>query len=337
MNERTAYFTPRESTMLDFLSREAPSVFTPGDRVLVKLHMGEPGNKHHITAELTAKIVAILRDAGCGAIVFDTPVVYKSPRGSVDGYLAAAAGHGFTEKNIGAPILVSDRSEPCNGSHMTYELALDPIEADGVLLLSHVKGHMCCGMGGAIKNVGMGCMSKRTKGAIHEGAEPIYAGGCTACNACVENCPTGNVRLVDGEPRFDASWCPGCSNCVNVCSADCIEAKTAEFNTLLAEGAVLAHARFAKTLALNVVRGITKLCDCVADSGPLIADDIGYVCAGDMITADIASLELLRTHTGTDDLFLEHNLMSPWRHVEAAAGTANRNTDVEIETISPRD
>ncbi|MBN1884827.1 MAG: DUF362 domain-containing protein [Candidatus Krumholzibacteriota bacterium] len=333
MKKHTAYFTPDETVLSYYLTRRMRDVFSEGDRVIVKLHMGEPGNRHHIASGFAARVVAALTGAGCEAVVFDTPVVYRSPRSETASYLAAAAEHGFTREAIGAPIVVSDRSEAVDGTHMTYELALDPIEADGVLLLTHVKGHMCCGMGGAIKNVGMGCMSKKTKGAIHAGAEPSYTGGCTSCGTCVENCPTGNIRLVDGEPRFDVTWCPGCSNCVNVCPAACIEAKTAEFNTLLAEAAVLAHRRYRKTFALNVIRGITKLCDCVADAGPLLADDVGYVCADDMLTADVASLALIREHTGRNDLFLEHNLISPWRHVEAAARMMGRTTDVDVETI----
>ncbi|HSG26856.1 MAG TPA: DUF362 domain-containing protein, partial [Candidatus Krumholzibacterium sp.] len=203
--------------------------------------MGEPGNIHYIKADLTSTIIGALKGSGCRPFLFDTPVVYNSPRNDPASYLAAAAAHGYTGDALGVPVVVSDESVTVDGESMKFQLARGPLDADGVLLLSHFKGHMCCGMGGSIKNVGMGCMSKETKGAIHTGGEPVYVDGCTECGMCVENCPTGNIRLNDGRPWFDVNWCPGCSNCVLTCPAECIRPKAGTFDRLLAEAAVLAH------------------------------------------------------------------------------------------------
>ena len=86
--------------------------------------------------------------------------------------------------------------------------------------------------------------------------------------------------------------------------------------------------RFKKVYAVNVLRNITKWCDCIANSGPIIVDDIGFVCAEDMLTADIASLDIIKERTGKEDIFSEFNKRSAWGHVRAAAEMMKRTTDI---------
>lgn len=328
-----ATFIRSDDALFAFLAEELRSVFAPDDRVAIKLHMGEPGNPYFIPAAFTKRVARCLRDLGARPFVFDSPVVYASPRGSAETYLAAAAAHGYAEGTLHCPVVVSNRSVPLEGSRMTYHACADLLEADGVLLLTHVKGHDACGMGGAIKNVGMGGLSKETKGAIHTGGEPVYGDGCTQCGECVASCPTDNIRLAAEGPTFGATWCPGCSNCVLACPAGCIEPRLATFDELLAEGAVLAHAKFRKRYAVSVLKNIAKHCDCMADAGPIIADDAGFICAPDMLTADIASLETIARTSGREDLFAEHHKHSPWLHVRAAARFMGRDTTLSTREI----
>jgi uncharacterized Fe-S center protein len=330
---REATFASRDDSLFSFLEPKLRDVFSPRDRVAVKLHMGEPGNEYYIAAPFAKRVVSLLADIGAKPFIFDSPVTYASPRNNAKGYLAAASKHGYESASAGCPIVVSNRSIPVKGSHMTYGVCADLLEADGVLLLSHVKGHVACGMGGAIKNVGMGCVSKETKSAIHEGGEPTYAEGCTQCGACVESCPTHNIKLEVAGPCFGATWCPGCSNCALVCPAECIRPRLAPFDELLAESAVAAHSRFRKIFAVNVLRNIAKYCDCMAAAGPLIASDIGFVCAEDMVTADAASLEMIARSSGHEDLFAEHHRHSPREHVGAAARLMGRDTVVTVREI----
>ncbi len=328
-----ATFLASDDALLSYLEGALARVFARNDRVAIKIHMGEPGNPFSIEAPFVRRIAACLAGIGCRPYVFDTPVVYSSPRHTVEGYLLSAAARGYTERNLGAPVTVSNRHVEVAGAAMTFLLASDPIEADGVLLLSHVKGHVACGMGGAVKNVGMGCVARETKGAIHEGGEPVYGEGCTRCGTCVERCPTGNIVLEGDRPRFGVTWCPGCSNCALVCPERSIAPRVGLFDELLAEAAVLAAARFKKVYAVNVLKNISRLCDCDANAGPLVAPDIGFVCAPDMITADAASLELVARVSGRDDLFAEIHKHSPWEHVRAAARMAGRDTTVALREI----
>ncbi len=317
----------------EHLKRIFRELFEDGDRIAVKLHMGEPGNPYFIKPDLARKICGLLEEAGCRPFLFDTPVVYNSPRDSIDGYLKSAAANGYDENAVGAPIIVSNRSVGVEGKLMTYRIASEPLEADGVLLLTHVKGHIACGMGGAIKNIGMGCMAKETKREIHTGGEPRYDEGCVQCGICVENCPTENISIENDRPLFGRTWCSGCSNCSIVCPEGCIRTNLANFDELLAEAAALAHSRFKKIYAVNVLKNISKLCDCIAASGPIIVEDIGYICGNDMISVDTASLEVIRKTTGKEDIFAEYNLRSSWEHVRAAARFMGREASSVIEEM----
>ncbi|MBN2183945.1 MAG: DUF362 domain-containing protein [Candidatus Krumholzibacteriota bacterium] len=326
-----AWFFENEKSLITSLKTQLKNVFPGGASVVVKLHMGEPGNNYFIKASFTKQIVELLLSMDCRPVVFDTPVVYSSPRNTPEGYMKAAAGHGYTKEEIGVPIIISEKSRRLSGNLGDYGVASIPLDADGVLLLSHFKGHICSGAGGAIKNVGMGCMSKDTKGRIHNGGEPVYTDGCTQCGNCVDNCPTDNIRIDGSRPWFDLSWCSGCSNCILSCPQSCLTPKNDLFDNLLADAAVTAHSHFKKVFAVNVLRGITQLCDCMADAGPVVADDIGYVSANDMLSADIASLQLLSEKTGEEDIFKKYNKVSSWRHLRAAAKYMSRNMDIEID------
>lgn len=328
-----ATFMRSDETLFAFLAERLDGVFARGDRVAIKMHMGEPGNKHIIPAPFAKRVGECLERLGAKPFIFDSPVVYRSPRGDERRYLEAAAAHGFSKQELGFPVVVSNAGISVKGSLMTYRVCKDLLKTDGVLLLSHVKGHVACGMGGAVKNVGMGCMAKETKGAIHEGGEPAYESGCTQCGTCVERCPTENITLDESGPRFGATWCPGCSNCVLVCPAKCIRPRVATFDELLAEAAALGHGRFKKRFSVNVLKNITKFCDCMSDPGPLIAPDIGFVCANDMVAADAASLETIARETGRADVFAEHHKHSAWEHVRAAARFAGVDASVAVKEI----
>lgn len=331
--KRCAVFIRTEGDLLRHLEKEFETIYDDGDSVLIKLHMGEPGNRTRLRAEFVAKIVDALRERGCRPFLFDSPVVYKSPRNNEKEYLEVAARHGFSEDSLGVPVRISDRFEKVRGETMDFEILADPLEADGVLLLTHFKGHMCSGTGGSIKNVGMGCMSKRTKGAIHDGGKPVYGEGCSECGACAENCPTGNIRIADGGPEFDVTWCCGCSICAVSCPVECITPDVALFDRLLAEGAALAFGRYGKPYAVNVLRNMTKLCDCVSDAGPVITDDLGFVCGSNMVDVDIASLDVIRRETGRDDPIGKANGKDSRIHMEEAAEVLGLTGDVVVEEI----
>lgn len=100
------FFSEDEGKFLEKLKSELKGYFSGS--VAVKLHMGELGNKYFLKPVFVKKVVEILKEHGTKPFLFDSPVVYKSPRHFPKGYLLVARKHGFTEKKIGCPVIVSD-------------------------------------------------------------------------------------------------------------------------------------------------------------------------------------------------------------------------------------
>ena len=216
------YHTENEELLFNFLKKQLKKVFKENEKVAIKLHMGEPGNKFFIKPEFVKMLVDLLKRIGTKPFLFDSPVTYRSPRNNVKGYLKVAHDHGFSEKTIGAPVVISNESIRVEGKNLSYEICKDLVEADGVLILSHVKGHIASGFGGALKNLAMGAMSKETKNAIHEGGEPVYTEGCVQCGACVEQCPKNAFyEVIPGIYGIDPGKCDGCGECF--CPYDALE------------------------------------------------------------------------------------------------------------------
>ena len=89
------------------------------------------------------------------------------------------------------------------GSHL--------LSYDSMIVLTHFKGHGMGGYGGALKNIGMGCGSKKGKMEMHSSGTPRIDGGkCIGCGMCVDHCANDGVHVVDGTAVIDEGHCVGC-------------------------------------------------------------------------------------------------------------------------------
>lgn len=143
-------------------------VFNKGDSVAVKLHMGEDKNQYYIKSEFIRIIVNVLNGYGLNPFLFDSIVLYRGERDTVEKYYKTAEKHGFSEISIGCPIVISDTGIDVKTENMTVHVCKELAEADGLLVISHVKGHGTYGFGGAIKNIGMGGVLPKSKLEIHQ-------------------------------------------------------------------------------------------------------------------------------------------------------------------------
>jgi uncharacterized Fe-S center protein len=185
-----------------------------------------------------------------------------------------------------------------------------------LLVLSHVKGRMCSGFGGAIKNLGMGGVTTKTKADIHNFANPMFVGDCTGCGTCVKICPVNTISLQESKAYFNLNGCWGCGQCITACPSNVLKSKIASFDTLIAEGAS-AVLKNKKAYFINVIRNITKLCDCCSDPGGIVLDDVGIVMGKDIVAVEKASLDLINKKAGKD-LFKEIHNKSPLAHIQEA-------------------
>jgi hypothetical protein len=298
----------------NILKNELMDIFKPNEKIAVKLHMGEKGNKNFLKPDNIRTIIDILNKLKVKSFLFDSPVAYNGSRDTAEKYQKTAKEHGFD--NLGIPIIISDDAIKVKTKHLTVGVCKDLIRADGVLVISHIKGHICSGFGGAIKNLGMGALDKESKNKIHKESKPVYIKNCNLCKECAKNCPLVNIRYDESRPYFDKNWCCGCSNCVNACKRHAIKAKTNTFDKLLAEGAYAALKKFKKIYFINFLINIAKECDCVGkEENPIVLGDIGVVLGKHIIGVEKKSLELINKKAGKD-LFKEIRFKSPLVHIE---------------------
>jgi len=299
--------------------------------VPVKLHMGEIGNKYFPKPELAKCVVDILKKVEAQPFLHDTTVAYPGLRKSKLGYQRLAKRHGFTVKNVGCPVVIDDTGIPTTVEGKTYDVAEHLSKATHIFALSHVKGHIQTGMGGAIKNFGMGGVTRETKIRIHDGSSPEYQkDACTYCGVCAERCPFQAITVTEDSFKLSERACFGCGVCVDTCPNKALRFTDADLQYLLACSAkACVHNK--QVLYLNELKRIAKGCDCDPMAGPLICPDIGYLVSDDPVAIDKASLDLVTKVK--ENVFEKVNRVNPLKQIKYGEEIGLGSSSYELITI----
>lgn len=139
-------------------------------KVAVKISTGEPGGHNFLQPDLIKALVAKLD----GTIV-ECNTAYQGKRYSSEAHWQAIRDHGFLDI---APCDIMDEygefSIPVqDGVHLKENFVGEHLKAYGsMLMLSHFKGHLMGGFGGALKNMSIGVASSYGKAHIHGAGDP---------------------------------------------------------------------------------------------------------------------------------------------------------------------
>ena len=279
----------------------------------IKLHLGEKNNQYFPRPHEVKYIVDALKKINAHPYLFDTTVAYSGLRHSKNTYKKLAESHGFSEDQIGCPILIEDTGKDIQIENRTYTVANHLINATHILAWSHVKGHVATGMGGAIKNFGMGGVTKETKLHMHHGSRPIFdEDKCSYCSICAETCPFNALEVTSDKWKQNIESCFGCGVCVDVCPSGALTNIDANLQYLIA-CAAYACLKDKTVIYLNDINRISRNCDCDPSAGPIITPDIGYLLATDPVAIDKASLDLI--HTQHANLFKEKHHINPEKQI----------------------
>jgi len=176
------------------------------------------------------------------------------------------------------------------------------MDADVFISLTHFKGHEQAGMGGALKNIGMGCGSRAGKMEQHNSGKPfVKQKKCIGCRACARICAHGAPQFgADGKATIDTDKCVGCARCLAVCPKDAIQClydeapailnkKIAEYTKAVVDGRPCFH--------VSLVVDVSPNCDCHAENDVPIVPDVGMFASFDPVALDQACADAVLAQT----------------------------------------
>ncbi|MEN3050650.1 MAG: DUF362 domain-containing protein [Candidatus Methanosuratincola petrocarbonis] len=310
-----------------------------GKRVAVKAHFGELGNYTHIRPAFVRRVVEHVK--GMGGLPFATETTALYPEGArvtVEESLKTAAYNGFTEEGLGCPILIADAPDGYSGTvteggrYINFvKVAKAIADADAIVVLSHVKGHVLSGIGGAIKNLAMGCTTKDCKREQHRAHGLVFhEEECTGCGSCAKVCRFSALEMVEGRPVWDWDRCFYCSTCRFSCEYGAIgilEDGKERFQKGMAEAAagVMRVIEAKAAVFLNFLFDVTPLCDCAAPAGRLVVQNVGILASRDPVAIDAASIHLIDSaevfpswEVSPPDVLGKINRTDSWIHIKEA-------------------
>ena len=283
-------------------------------KVPVKLHMGEIKNKYFPKPDFIKSVIDELKNKKTKPYLFDTTVAYPGLRHYVSGYHKVARLHGFSMKKIGCDTIIDDSGVNIKVENREFEVAWHLACSSHIFAVSHVKAHVATGFGGAVKNFGMGGVTKETKLKMHHGSRPIFnKDSCTFCGVCAEVCPFDAIKTNNDKWKISNRKCFGCGVCVDNCPSKSLKYQDADLQFVLA-CAAMACVKGKHVLYLNELKRISSSCDCDPFAGPPIAPDIGYILSDDIIAVDKASLDLI--HDVKPDIFEKKTHINPLKQIK---------------------
>jgi uncharacterized Fe-S center protein len=268
----------------------------------IKIHFGEPGNLAYLRPNFSKTVADYVKRLGGMPFLTDCNTLYVGRRNNALLHMEAAFENGYTPFSTGCHNIIADGLRgtddvevPVPGGELcpTAFIGRAVMDADIVLSLTHFKGHEGAGIGGAIKNIGMGCGSRAGKMQMHnEGKSIVDAALCKGCATCSKFCDHGAISYgADKKAAIDHGKCVGCGRCIGACSFNAIyspwDGSNEHLNMKMAEytKAVL-HGR--PHFHISVVNQVSPCCDCHGESDAAIVPDIGIFASFDPVALDIA-------------------------------------------------
>ncbi len=308
----------------------------------LKIHFGEKQNKSYINPSFLVPLVKFLREKKTKPFLFETNTLYRGKRMNSLDHINLARSHGFGKLNL--PIIIGDGLKGNDSLEVSINqknfkqvyLASSLKDIDALLVLSHFTGHMLTGFGAAIKNLGMGCASRKGKLAQHCDLSPeIKSDKCSLCGICAKNCP---AQAIEEKKKFSIlpDKCIGCAQCLSVCPYGAIDVVWSEEYKAIGEKMVeyaLGVSQKVKAIYINFCLFLTQECDCMNKEEKGIVPDLGILFSRDPVSLDKASIDLLTKQAGRDFLKQAHPKIDYLQHLQYANKLGLGSLDYELSEI----
>ena len=332
-----------------------------GDYVPIKMHLGSQGAYRVVRPSFIRKLVDSLKNVGGEPFVTDTVRIPGLE------YLRVASANGINELSTGVPVIMADGvfgrdsvMKPCGPILGEIGIASAIHDAPAMIVLSHCKGHIASGYGGAVKNLGMGGIAFKDRNGVHQRGRMHFlqnaelswtAETCTHCLQCVGACPHESISFDPDEVLvIDQKKCARCGRCARVCTERALVLPQSDelFQKVLAEAAAAVLETFdkGKVLYINFVTEVQPECDCMPMADAPLVPDIGVLVSDDIVAIEKATLDLIgqaqiisdskageKGLTSAENLFFNIYGKDPYLQVRAMADFGLGSEDYEIVEV----
>ncbi len=274
--------------------------------VAIKMHFGELGNLSFLRPNYAKVIADIVKENEGLPFLTDCNTLYVGRRKNALEHLDTAALNGFSPLSTGCQTIIADglRGDddvevPIEGEYFeSVKIGRAIVDADVLITISHFKCHEQTGYGGALKNLAMGCASRRGKMDMHSAGTPVINQElCRGCNRCVASCASSAITIVDGKAELDEDACVGCGRCISACPFDAVKALMDENRDILnhkiveyAMGAISGKQNF----HITVICDVSPLCDCYGGNDVPVVPNVGILASFDPVALDKACIDLVQ-------------------------------------------
>ena len=285
--------------------------FSKEELVPIKMHLGNKGAHSTIRPNFVKLVVDKMKE------IEAKPFITDSVRVKAYDYLQVANEMGYNPLTLGAPVIIADGMFGFDSIKVKAGKQLGEVnvpsaiyDASAMMVLTHVKGHIDSSLGGAIKNLAMGCVSATPRscnwkeggrGKMHflmwdtmEYDESL----CTFCGICASNCPVEAITVEPKSFKVDEKICVRCGRCVKVCpeKALSIPFSAENFQKGMAEAvkAVLSTFKPGKVLYVSFILDVQPECDCMLVTDTPVIQDQGILVSDDIVAIDQATMDIIQ-------------------------------------------
>ena len=273
--------------------------------VAIKIHFGEPGNISFLRSNYVKVVVDTIKELGGKPFLTDCNTLYVGRRKNAPDHIEAAYENGFSPLQTGCHVIIADGLKgndekliSIDGELVTEaKIGTAIAEADVFISLTHFKCHEMTGIGGALKNIGMGSGSKSGKMEMHrEGKPTTFSEKCKACGRCLRNCAHSAISFDENKKiKIDYNKCVGCGRCIGACSFDALEVvNDTDFDACSKKIAEYTHAvlKDKPQFHISLVVDVSPYCDCHSENDLPIIPDVGMFASFDAVALDTACVDM---------------------------------------------
>ena len=285
----------------------------------IKVHFGEPGNLAYIRPNYTKVLSDYVKSKKGRPFLTDCNTLYPGKRKNALEHLDTAYQNGFNPFVTGCNVIIGDGLKGTDETLVKIDMKHVKeakighaiADADIIISLNHFKGHVATGIGGAIKNIGMGCGSRAGKMEMHSSGKPtVITEKCRSCFTCLKSCAHDAIHEINGKAFINHTHCVGCGRCIGSCLFDAITPASDETNTILSEK--IAEYTYAvlngkQHFHISFVIDVSPYCDCHNFNDLPIVDDIGIFASSDPVALDKACADAVNQGRVVTGSMLEKN------------------------------